>query len=97
MVIKTFSDRQTLEIYEGKYSKKAEKQLPKELWGKARRVLEALDSADELQDLKLYGLDEKTGDLSGLFSLRINNQYRVLFKWEEGEAHEVFAGDPEYH
>jgi proteic killer suppression protein len=84
-------------IYEREYSKKAEQELPKELWVKARRVLEALDSADELQDLNLYGLDEKTGDLSGLFSLRINDQYRVLFKWDEGEAHEVFAGDPEFH
>ncbi len=97
MTIKTFADKETLLVFEGEYSKKAEKQLPVELWPKTKNILEALDSAAELSDLKLYKLDRKKGELKGYYSLKINDQYRVLFRWEEGEAYEVFAGDPDYH
>lgn len=97
MSIQSFSDRQTLHIFEGNYTKKAEKQLPGQLWGKARRILEALDAAEELRDLKLYDLDKKKGDWTGWYSLNINEQYRVLFTWKDGEAHNVFAGEPDYH
>lgn len=97
MPIKTFSDHETSTIFRDEYTKKAEKQLPKQLWKKARNVLEALDAAEALIDLKLYDLDRKKGDWKGWYSLKINDQYRVLFQWKDGDAYNVFAGDPSYH
>jgi len=97
MPIRSFSDRESLSIFEAEYSKKAEKKLPVELWEKARNVLEALHSAENLNDLKLYDLDHKKGNLKGVYSLKINAQYRVLFEWDDGEAHNVSVGDPDYH
>lgn len=97
-MIHSFHDRETQIIFRGEgYDKKAEKQLPLEKWDDARSVLEALDSAESLEDLEQYRPDRKKGNLKGWWSLDIDRKHRVLFRWDSGVAREVFAGDPDYH
>lgn len=65
---------------------------------KAARVrLEVLDSVTSLADLELPGfrLEALKGDRRGQFSIRINDQYRICFRWRDGDAHDVEIVD--YH
>jgi proteic killer suppression protein len=58
----------------------------------ARRRLVALDSAEELTDLRIppgNRLETLGGDRKGQHSIRINDQYRICFVWKEGHAEEV--------
>ena len=64
----------------------------------ARRKLELLDGADTLQDLRLppaNHLEKLSGDREGQYSIRINDQWRVCFKFANGHARDVEIVD--YH
>lgn len=64
----------------------------------AQRKLKALDVAARLEDLRIPAgtrLELLKGDQAGRHSVRINNQYRVTFRWEQGHAYEVRVED--YH
>ena len=64
----------------------------------ARRKLILLNSAVRLQDLRIppgNRLEALRGDRSGQYSIRINDQWRICFRWEEGDAHDVEITD--YH
>jgi proteic killer suppression protein len=64
----------------------------------AKRKLEALHAASRLEDLTIppsNRLEKLKGDLRGLYSIRINDQWRVVFRWIDGDAHEVRILD--YH
>ncbi len=64
----------------------------------ARRKLEALNAASSLEDLRRVPgnrLEALRGDRAGQFSIRINEQRRVCFRWVEGDAHDVEIVD--YH
>lgn len=64
----------------------------------AKRKLEAVNAASRLEDLTVppsNRLEKLKGDLRDFYSIRINDQWRVIFKWIEGEAHEVRIVD--YH
>jgi proteic killer suppression protein len=64
----------------------------------AKRKLEALDAASRLEDLMVppsNRLEKLKGDLKDFCSIRINNQWRVIFKWIDREAHQVQIVD--YH
>ena len=63
----------------------------------ALRRLQQLDSATSLRDLALPGnrLERLHGDRSGQHRIRINDQWRICFRWEEGDAYEVEIVD--YH
>ena len=64
----------------------------------AQRKLKALDVAARLEDLKIPAgnrLELLKGDQAGRHSIRINDQYRVSFRWEQGHAYEVRVED--YH
>lgn len=64
----------------------------------AKRKLEALNAASRLEDLMVppaNRLEKLKGKLKDFYSIRINDQWRVLFKWIDGEAHEVRILD--YH
>ena len=69
------------------------------MWqGVALRKLDYLNSAFELDDLKVppaNRLEKLSGDLKGFYSIRINKQYRVIFKFENNNAYEVKITD--YH
>jgi toxin HigB-1 len=64
----------------------------------AKRKLEAINAATRLEDLAVppsNRLEKLKGDLKEFYSIRINDQWRVIFKWIDGEAHEVRIVD--YH
>jgi len=64
----------------------------------AKRKLEAINAANRLSDLAVppsNRLERLRGDLRGFYSIRINEQWRVVFRWRDGEPHEVRIVD--YH
>ncbi len=74
------------------------RRFPRELRRVARRKLLFLHEAAELKDLRVppgNRLEVLKGDLKGLHSIRINDQWRVVFRWEEGNALNVQIVD--YH
>jgi len=96
-VIVSFKDQATEDIYNGVSSKKALR-IPREIWSIAQRKLDMLNSAHHLMDLVAppgNWLEGLKGDLKGFHSIRVNNQYRILFRWSEGNASYVHIVD--YH
>jgi len=94
MTINNFTDKEAAKLFVGQFSRK----LPQHIQRRAMRRLVQLDGAAELQDLKLppsNRLEQLQGDRKGQFSIRINQQYRVCFIWENGNAHNVEIVD--YH
>jgi proteic killer suppression protein len=72
--------------------------LPRELHGKARRLLDQINAAPIFDFLRIppsNRLEKLRGDLAGCWSLRINEQWRIIFRWEGGDALDVEITD--YH
>ena len=64
----------------------------------AKRKLESINSASRLEDLMVppsNRLEKLKGDMKNFYSVRINDQWRVIFQWLDGEPHEVRIAD--YH
>ena len=83
-----FDDRQT----------RATRSFPQELRRMARRKLLYLHDAAELKDLRVppgNRLEALKGDMKGFHSIRINDQWRVVFRWANGNAFDVAIRD--YH
>jgi proteic killer suppression protein len=96
-VIRTFGDQATADVYVGVDSKVA-RRIPKAIWPVLRRKLDVLHRARSLGDLRLPSgnrLEVLKGDRAGRWSMRVNDQYRVTFRFEDGHAHEVSCED--YH
>ncbi|MDX1748263.1 MAG: type II toxin-antitoxin system RelE/ParE family toxin [Halobacteriales archaeon] len=96
-MIVSFHDRGTREIFLGVDSKGARRALPPELHARAGRGLDQLNAAVSLRSLSLPGLrlEKLRGDREGQHSIRINDQYRVCFRWTERGPTEVEITD--YH
>jgi proteic killer suppression protein len=97
-LITSFADDETKDIYNGLNSKKARKRLSNHLWEKAQTKLDMLNRAKTLDDLKVppnNRLEKLAGDLLGKYSIRINDQYRITFKWDAVGITEVQITD--YH
>jgi proteic killer suppression protein len=85
-------------VFDGIDSKDARKTLPKQLWGIAFRKLDSLNATHDLMDLAATPsnrLEKLKGDLVGYWSIRVNDQYRVIFKFTSGNADQVKITD--YH
>ena len=98
MAIRNFKSKGSEDINYGSSSKQARKLLPKELHGKAQIRLARLGAATTLRDLQeLRGnrLETLKGDRKGQYSMRINDQYRICFRWEGQDALDVEIVD--YH
>jgi proteic killer suppression protein len=83
-VIQSFADDATADIFNGINSKRARKKLDPSLYSVACRKLDMLDAANDLNDLKIppaNRLEPLKGDLKGKYSIRINDQYRIIFFW----------------
>jgi proteic killer suppression protein len=95
-VIASFADAGTEDIFNGR-STKAARRIPKDLWRIAARKLSALDYATDLRDISTPGnnLEKLKGDLAGKYSIRINDQFRIVFNFDRGEASDVAITD--YH
>lgn len=96
-MIRSFADQATADVYLGVDSKVA-RRIPKPLWPVVRRKLDVLHRARALKDLRLPSgnrLEALKGDRAGEWSVRVNDQYRLTFRFEDGHAHEVACED--YH
>ena len=92
MGIRSFKNRGTEDINYGRASKEALRILPKELHRKAQVKLARVGAATSIQDFKeIKGNRFETlkGDRKGQHSIRINEQYRICFRWEEENALDV--------
>jgi proteic killer suppression protein len=97
-VIRSFAGSGTEDLYNGLNTKEARSICPRELWGVARRKLDQLDAVETLQELRIppgNRLEALKGDRQGWFSIRINQQYRLCFRWSEGGPTDVEIED--YH
>jgi proteic killer suppression protein len=97
-VIQSFRDQGTRDIFDANPSKRAAKTCPQEIWAVARRKLDQLNQADSLQDLRSppsNRLEELKKDRKGQHSIRINDQYRVCFRWGQKGPEDVEIVD--YH
>lgn len=96
-MIVNFANRLAEILFEDRKSKEV-RAFPPELLRKARRKLLYLHDAAELKDMKEppgNHLEALKGDKAGFHSIRINDQWRLVFRWREGNAHEVSIED--YH
>ena len=93
-MIKTFADRHTHELYVTGKSKR----LPANIWKSAKRRLEYLDIATGLDDLKALHSNRFHAlgkDRKGEFAIAINLQWRICFRFVDGDAYDVEITD--YH
>ncbi len=93
-MVKGFSDVETKKIWEGIKSRK----LPSDIQNVARRKLRMLNNAMVLSDLMIppsNRLERLKGDREDSYSIRINDQWRLCFKWIDGDAYNVEIVD--YH
>jgi proteic killer suppression protein len=93
-MIKSFKCKETQKIFDGIVSKK----FPADIQSRARRRLDFLDAAENVEDLRIppsNRLEKLSGDRAGQYSIRINDQYRVCFDWTNNESENVEIVD--YH
>ena len=96
-MIVSFGDEATEDIFHGNNTKAA-RRLPTVLWNVARRKLDMLNAAHELRDLMVppgNRLEALRAEWAGHHSIRINDQFRIVFQWTDGNAHDVRVTD--YH
>jgi toxin HigB-1 len=96
-VIRSFADATTAHLFHGRNSKMA-RRIPREIWRIVARKLERVNAAADLSflvDPPANRLEALKGDQKGRHSIRVNDQYRVTFRFERGDAFEVRVED--YH
>ena len=87
-----FKNQGTEDLFDGVDSKAARKLCPPNVASRAREKLFLIDDAESLQDLRMppgNRLEALKGDRKGQHSIRVNDQYRVCFRWTEGGARDV--------
>ena len=93
-MLRTFNSKETEKIWIGTTSRR----IPIDIQQRARRKLRMMNNAQNLNDLLLSPanrLEQLKGDRKGQHSIRINNQWRICFKWEENNCYNVEIVD--YH
>lgn len=93
-MIRSFRNKDSQAVFRGEFVKGLDRQIQQ----RAREKLKYLDAATGLRDLMLppsNQLERLMGDRPGQYSIRINRQWRVCFKWKEGDAFDVEIVD--YH
>jgi toxin HigB-1 len=93
-MIVSFASKDTERIWNGEWVKK----IPKEIQEIGRRKLRMLNNSQHLNDLMVppsNRLEKLSGNLKGFYSIRVNDQWRIVFTWENGSATEVEIID--YH
>jgi len=92
-MIKSFKDKKTGQLYNGDRVKKFQafaRQAEKRL-----RILDAADTLESLMNLPSNRFKALTGDRQGQYSIRINDQWRICFEWDDGSPTNVEIID--YH
>ena len=93
-MIQSFADKVTVAIFAGHQVRR----LPPSIQEAARRKLKLIDAAVSLDNLRIppgNRLEAMRGDRQGQWSIRINDQWRICFRWDDGDAFEV--GIVDYH
>ena len=93
-MIRSFGDKETEKLFNREFSKK----LPSDIQRIARRKLEILDAAENINDLRIppsNRLEKLKGERRQQHSIRVNDQWRICFEWRERDAFEVEIVD--YH
>ncbi|HEY9869039.1 MAG TPA: type II toxin-antitoxin system RelE/ParE family toxin [Candidatus Obscuribacterales bacterium] len=96
-MIQSFGNRLTEKIFNGIRDKEVSK-FPQDVLNIAKRKLDMIEFATVLQDLAIppgNRLEKLKGDLEGYYSIRINDQWRIVFIWQDDGAHGVLIID--YH
>ena len=92
-MIRSFGDKDTESLFDDHFVRKFQG-----IARPAKRKLEAVNAAARLDDLTIppsNRLEKLRGDLAEFYSIRVNDQWRVIFKWQDGDAYEVSIVD--YH
>ncbi len=96
-MILSFGDKTTEDIYHGRDTKAARK-MSRSLWERIQVKLDFVNAMISLQDLRALPanhLERLRGDLGGFHSIRVNQQYRLVFRFEAGNCRDVRCTD--YH
>jgi proteic killer suppression protein len=96
-VIRSFADERTADLFYG-HSTARSRRVPTDVMRAALRKLAQLDAAARLEDLRLppaNRLEALAGRMRGLRSIRVNDQWRIVFRWRDDGPHEVAFTD--YH
>ena len=94
MVIQSFADRDTERLFQ----RAPVRRFPAELRRSMLRKLGLVDAAEQLTDLRVppgNRLEKLTGNRAGQHSIRVNDQWRICFRWKDGNAYDVEIVD--YH
>ena len=97
-MIASFRNRGTEDIFDGRDTRAARRACPPSLWPIAARKLDQINRVADLQELAVppgNRLERLRSDRAGQYSIRINDQFRICFYWEDGDAHQVEITD--YH
>ena len=97
-MIRSVKNKSTEDIFDGIRSKAARRICPQSIWPVAVRKLDQINRVQDVTELQVppgNRLEQLKADRENQFSIRINQQYRVCFIWEEGHAYEVEITD--YH
>jgi len=93
-MIKSFRNKETERIFSRQFSRRFPPSLHRVAW----RKLAILDAAEQLDDLRIppgNRLEKLSGDREGQYSIRINDQWRICFRWSERDVYDVEIVD--YH
>jgi toxin HigB-1 len=96
-MIRSFADDSTRDVWHGVNSKAA-RRIPKALWPVVRRKLDQIDAVTKLDDVRVppgNRLHALGADRAGYHAVRINDQYRIVFRFDGGHAYDVSCAD--YH
>ena len=96
-MIISFGNKAAEDIFNAEETRDA-RRIPKDLWKVARRKLDMIHAAHEIRDLLAppgNRLERLKGKLAEFHSIRINDQFRIIFKWTDGNAKDVSVLD--YH
>jgi len=96
-MIATFGDKRTEALYHGIRHKDL-RRVPSEIVNRALRKLDLINAAYDVLDLRSppgNRLEQLQGDRAGMFSIRVNDQWRIVFRWQDGNAYELRLVD--YH
>jgi len=93
-MIKTFRNKETEQVFSRHFSRRFPSNLHRVAWKKLA-ILEAAEKLDDLRVPPGNHLEKLSGNREGEYSIRINDRFRICFRWREGNAYDVEITD--YH
>ena len=96
-MIASFGDQATSDLFHGRRTRRV-RRFPPDLVHAAVRKLDLVNAAQQLRDLRSppgNRLEALRGDWAGFHSVRVNDQWRIVLRWTEGQCHDVQFVD--YH